>query len=100
MSSVAPVPSAVTVRVPAKVNLQLAVGPLRPDGFHGVVTVYQAVSLFDEVTVRPVAHRTPVLVSGEDAAAVPTGPTSTPGVVGRAYLTPAATASTPVSQGV
>ena len=76
MSSVASVPSAVTVRVPAKVNLQLAVGPLRPDGFHGVVTVYQAVSLFDEVTVRPVAHRTPVLVSGEDAAAVPTGPTN------------------------
>jgi 4-diphosphocytidyl-2-C-methyl-D-erythritol kinase len=76
VSSVAPVPSAVTVRVPAKVNLQLAVGPLRPDGFHGVVTVYQAVSLFDEVTVRPVAHRTPVLVSGEDAAAVPTGPTN------------------------
>ncbi len=76
MSSVASVPSAVTVRVPAKVNLQLAVGPLRPDGFHGVVTVYQAISLFDEVTVRPAAQRTPVLVSGEDAAAVPTGPTN------------------------
>jgi len=68
-------PSAVTVRVPAKVNLQLAVGPLRYDGYHGVVTVYQAISLYDEVTVRP-AERTRVVVSGEDAASVPTGPTN------------------------
>ncbi len=59
---------AVTVRVPAKVNLQLAVGPLRPDGYHGVVTVYQAISLFDEVTVRPARERGPVVVTGEDAA--------------------------------
>ena len=42
---------AVTVRVPAKVNLQLSVGPPRPDGYHGLVTVFHAVSLFDEVTV-------------------------------------------------
>jgi 4-diphosphocytidyl-2-C-methyl-D-erythritol kinase len=76
VSSVASGPSAVTVRVPAKVNLQLAVGPPRPDGFHGVVTVYQAISLFDEVTVRPAAQRTRVLVTGEDAASVPTGPTN------------------------
>ena len=39
------------MRVPAKINLQLAVGPLRPDGYHGLVTVFHAVSLFDEVTV-------------------------------------------------
>jgi 4-diphosphocytidyl-2-C-methyl-D-erythritol kinase len=69
-------PSAVTVRVPAKVNLQLAVGPPRPDGFHGVVTVYQAIALYDEVTVRPAAQRAKVLVSGEDAASVPAGPTN------------------------
>jgi 4-diphosphocytidyl-2-C-methyl-D-erythritol kinase len=68
-------PSAVTVRVPAKVNLQLAVGPPRPDGYHGVVTVYQAISLFDEVTVQP-AERMKIVVSGEDAAEVPTGPTN------------------------
>jgi 4-diphosphocytidyl-2-C-methyl-D-erythritol kinase len=76
VSSVASGPSAVTVRVPAKVNLQLAVGPVRADGFHGVVTVYQAISLFDEVTVRPAAQQSRVLVSGEDAASVPTGPTN------------------------
>jgi 4-diphosphocytidyl-2-C-methyl-D-erythritol kinase len=56
--------------VPAKVNLQLAVGPARPDGFHSLVTVFHAVSLFDEVTVRP-ANRTSIRVSGENAAAVP-----------------------------
>ncbi len=62
----------VTARVPAKVNLQLAVGPLRADGYHDLVTVFHAVSLFDEVTVRP-ADRTTVRVTGEDAAAVPAG---------------------------
>jgi len=62
----------VTVRVPAKVNLQLAVGPLRADGYHDLVTVFHAVSLFDEVTVRP-ADRTTVRVTGEHAAAVPAG---------------------------
>ena len=62
----------VTVRVPAKVNLQLAVGPLRADGYHDLVTVFHAVSLFDEVTVRP-ASQASVQVTGEDAAAVPAG---------------------------
>jgi 4-diphosphocytidyl-2-C-methyl-D-erythritol kinase len=50
--TVAPtLPGAVTVRVPAKVNLELRVGPRRPDGFHALATVYQAVSLHDEVSV-------------------------------------------------
>jgi len=62
----------VTVRVPAKVNLQLSVGPRRDDGYHDLVTVFHAVSLFDEVTVRP-AERTTVRVTGQDAAAVPAG---------------------------
>jgi 4-diphosphocytidyl-2-C-methyl-D-erythritol kinase len=42
----------VVVRVPAKVNLQLSVGPLDSDGFHEVTTVFQAISLFDDVTIR------------------------------------------------
>jgi 4-diphosphocytidyl-2-C-methyl-D-erythritol kinase len=61
----------VTVRVPAKVNLQLAVGPVRADGYHDVATVYHAVSLFDEVTVTP-AERDSVAVTGEGADSVPT----------------------------
>jgi 4-diphosphocytidyl-2-C-methyl-D-erythritol kinase len=58
--------------VPAKVNLQLAVGPPREDGYHDLVTVFHAVSLFDEVTVRP-ATRTGVLMTGEHAGSVPRG---------------------------
>ncbi len=38
-----------TVRVPAKINLCLGVGPVRGDGFHPLATVYQAVDLHDEV---------------------------------------------------
>jgi 4-diphosphocytidyl-2-C-methyl-D-erythritol kinase len=39
----------VTVRVPAKVNLALGVGAPRADGYHDLVTVFHAVSLYDEV---------------------------------------------------
>ena len=63
----------VTARVPAKVNLQLSVGPLREDGYHDLVTVFHAVSLFDELTVTH-ADRTSVTVSGEGGPAVPLGP--------------------------
>jgi 4-diphosphocytidyl-2-C-methyl-D-erythritol kinase len=62
--------TAVTARAPAKVNLQLAVGPLRAHGYHDVVTVYHAVSLFDEVTVVP-ADTDSVVVTGEGADSVP-----------------------------
>ena len=40
-----------TVRAAAKINLLLGVGAPRPDGFHTLVTVYQAVSLYDDLTV-------------------------------------------------
>lgn len=60
----------VTVRVPAKINLQLAVGPLRPDGYHDLVTVFHAISLTDEVTVTA-ADSDSVTVSGEGAGQVP-----------------------------
>jgi 4-diphosphocytidyl-2-C-methyl-D-erythritol kinase len=62
--------TAVTVQVPAKVNLQLAVGPARPDGYHELVTVFHAVSLYDEVTVGR-ADRAQVTVTGEGAEHVP-----------------------------
>jgi 4-diphosphocytidyl-2-C-methyl-D-erythritol kinase len=42
----------VVATAPAKVNLCLGVGPVRADGFHPLATVYQAVGLYDEVTVR------------------------------------------------
>jgi 4-diphosphocytidyl-2-C-methyl-D-erythritol kinase len=62
--------TSVTARVPAKINLQLAVGPLRADGYHGLVTVFHAVSLFDEVTVVAAAADR-VTVAGEGADQVP-----------------------------
>ena len=34
----------VRVRVPAKINLHLGVGPLRADGYHELTTVYHAIS--------------------------------------------------------
>ncbi|TCP56378.1 4-diphosphocytidyl-2-C-methyl-D-erythritol kinase [Tamaricihabitans halophyticus] len=69
------VPPPVTVRVPAKVNLHLAVGDARSDGFHELSTVFQALSLTDEVTVG-VADTPGVEVHGEGASSVPTGPSN------------------------
>ncbi|MFE7627465.1 4-(cytidine 5'-diphospho)-2-C-methyl-D-erythritol kinase [Streptomyces sp. NPDC057509] len=60
----------VTVRVPAKVNVQLAVGAARPDGFHDLANVFLAVGLYDEVTVTP-AESLRITCSGPDAAQVP-----------------------------
>jgi 4-diphosphocytidyl-2-C-methyl-D-erythritol kinase len=62
----------VRVSAPAKINLSLAVGPVRDDGYHPLATVYQAVGLYDEVVVRPAGTPT-VTVDGDgvDAAAVP-----------------------------
>ena len=62
--------TSVTVRVPAKINLQLAVGPLRPDGYHGLVTVFHAIGLFDMVRVAA-AEADSVAVTGEGAGQVP-----------------------------
>jgi 4-diphosphocytidyl-2-C-methyl-D-erythritol kinase len=64
--------SSVTVRAPAKLNLQLCVGPLRADGYHDLTTVFHAVSVYDEVTVRR-ADALSVVVQGETAEGVPTG---------------------------
>ncbi|WP_426403705.1 4-(cytidine 5'-diphospho)-2-C-methyl-D-erythritol kinase [Streptomyces sp. R-07] len=60
----------VTVRVPAKVNVQLAVGAARPDGFHDLANVFLAVSLHDEVTATPADELT-VTCEGPDADKVP-----------------------------
>jgi 4-diphosphocytidyl-2-C-methyl-D-erythritol kinase len=68
------------------VNLQLSVGSRRDDGYHDLVTVFHAVSLFDEVTVRP-AERTSVLVTGEDASQVPAGRTNLAARAARALAT-------------
>lgn len=63
----------VTARVPAKVNLQLSVGPLDADGFHEVTTVFQAISLFDDVTVATAQKGEGIKISitGQTSGGVP-----------------------------
>jgi len=65
--------SSVIVRTPAKVNLHLGVGGVRPDGFHELVNVFQAVSLTDDLTARrPDAEGGVTLtVTGEHVRGVP-----------------------------
>lgn len=65
----------VTVRVPAKINLHLSVGRLRDDGFHDLTTVFQAIGLYDEVTVTRTEELT-IRVEGDSAELVPTGRTN------------------------
>ncbi|MGL4742785.1 MAG: 4-(cytidine 5'-diphospho)-2-C-methyl-D-erythritol kinase [Dermatophilaceae bacterium] len=71
MTTAPTVPGPVTVRVPAKVNLELAVGPLRSDGYHSLATVYQAVGLFDDVTIAA-SDTWGCTVTGPFADGVPT----------------------------
>lgn len=44
------------MRAPAKLNLHLAVGQRRADGYHDLTTVFHAVGLFDEVVVSRAAE--------------------------------------------
>lgn len=60
----------VTVRVPAKVNVQLAVGGRRADGFHDLANVFLAVGLYDRVTATA-ADRLRITGEGRDIGAVP-----------------------------
>lgn len=61
----------VRVRAPGKVNLSLRVGPRRPDGYHPLATVFQAVSLYEDV-VASASDDLRVTVSGPQADLVPT----------------------------
>lgn len=69
------VPSPVIVRAPSKVNLHLGVGDLRDDGYHDLTTVFQALSLSDDVKIAP-STSLAVKVTGESAAEVPTDRTN------------------------
>lgn len=60
----------VRVRVPAKINLRLAVGDVRIDGYHDLVTVFHAVDLTDDLVIRT-AERLSVRTPG--VAGVPAG---------------------------
>ncbi len=55
----------ITVRSFAKINLGLSIGPLRPDGFHDLRTVYQTIALHDFVSVQ-VSRGTGIEIRCED----------------------------------
>jgi 4-diphosphocytidyl-2-C-methyl-D-erythritol kinase len=60
------------VRSHAKINLGLYIGVPRPDGFHGLTTVYQTLELFDVVTVTArLAPATAIRLTSNDSR-VPT----------------------------
>ena len=59
--------SEVRVRVPAKINLALRVGKRRPDGYHELATIFQAVSLYDEVAATSSDEGITCEVSGAEA---------------------------------
>ena len=65
----------VTVRVPGKVNIYLGVGPREFSGYHELATIFQAVGIYDEVTVSPADSLT---ISGLGAYSdrIPTGNTN------------------------
>lgn len=79
----------VTVRAAAKINLHLGVGAVRPDGFHPLATVYQAIGLYDDVAVAD-ARAWSVSVAGADHVALPEVPHDSSNIAIRAGLALAA----------
>lgn len=66
------------MRVPAKVNLQLAVGPREPDGYHNLVSVFQAISIYDDVTISKTAPGSgiTIAITGDHTHGVPADATN------------------------
>lgn len=69
--SLAAFPEAVHVRAPGKINVYLGVGGRHDDGYHALATVFQAVSLYEDVIAYP-ADEFSLSVSGvDDPSTVP-----------------------------
>jgi len=72
--SLASLSEAVHVRVPAKVNLALCVHARGEDGYHPLRTVFQALSLYDDLVASPAPDGVvDLVVRGRDADQVPAG---------------------------
>ncbi|HEY2041008.1 MAG TPA: 4-(cytidine 5'-diphospho)-2-C-methyl-D-erythritol kinase [Edaphobacter sp.] len=75
------------VRSYSKVNLGLAIGPARPDGFHGLTTLYQTLDLHDLVTVDAVpAAETTISITSNDKRVPTDGRNTCWKIVERALL--------------
>jgi 4-diphosphocytidyl-2-C-methyl-D-erythritol kinase len=67
-------PHRVRVRAPGKINVSLRVGPPREDGYHGIASVFLAVSLYEEVTATRVeGSGITVSVNGQGTLNLPLG---------------------------
>lgn len=78
-SHLAAAPSpAVRVRAPGKVNLLLRSGPVQDDGYHPLVTIFQAVALYEQVTATQVTPGAGIslTVDGPQADRVPVDETN------------------------
>lgn len=64
-------PSKITLQVPAKINPQIRVGPLREDGYHDITLAYQAISLFDTLIISQSPEGPTMNVTGMDSDRVP-----------------------------
>jgi len=69
--SLALIADRVHVRAPGKLNVFFGVGDVRPDGYHPVASVYQAVSLFEDVVASPADDITVSVTGDVDLADVP-----------------------------
>jgi 4-diphosphocytidyl-2-C-methyl-D-erythritol kinase len=61
-------PARVRIEARAKLNLGLAVGPRRADGFHDLATVFQSISLADTLTIERRARGFSLAIRWEDAS--------------------------------
>lgn len=69
--SVAASTDSVRVRAPGKINVYLGVGGRHDDGYHALATVFQAVSLYEDVIARPADDFSVTVRGVEDIASVP-----------------------------
>lgn len=66
--------ASVRVKAPGKINLALRVGPPREDGYHGIASVFLAVSLYEEVTATgTTSDAVTVTVNGQGTLEIPPG---------------------------
>lgn len=72
MSLASALPDEVHARAPGKLNLFFQVGPLEPDGYHGVASVYQAVSLYEDVVAHHADDFGATVTGDLDVSDVPT----------------------------
>lgn len=70
MSVAASTPS-VHVRAPGKINVYLGVGGRHEDGYHALATVFQAVSLYEDVIAHPADEFSLAVSGSEDTSGVP-----------------------------